>query len=318
LLLLTGDLGGTNARLALARAEGGHFAIDSVRVYPSAESPSLIDVLRRYRRDEPAARDATAMGLGVAGPVHRQACRVTNLPWHIDAAEVAAAFDVPVRLVNDFEAVGFALPGLAEADLATLQPGAREPDAPMALLGAGTGLGEALVLPGLGGTRVVPGEGGHADFAPQTPEDTALLAFLRARHGGHVSWERVLSGAGLAAVHAFHSGARPDADLAEPADVTAGAEAGEPRCVAAVDHFLALYGAEAGNHALRSVARGGVFLAGGIAPRLLERLRAPAGPFLCAFRDKGRFAALMGGLSVQVVVDPWVALRGAAAAAASA
>jgi glucokinase len=318
LLLLTGDIGGTNARLALARAEGDSFAIEAVRVYPSAESGSLIEVLERYRSDEPAAQGVTAMGLGVAGPVHRQTCRVTNLPWHIDAAEVAASFGTPVRLVNDFEAVGFALPGLPESGLVTLQQGEREPDAPMALLGAGTGLGEALVLPGRGGTRVVPGEGGHADFAPQTPDDTALLAFLRARHGGHVSWERVLSGAGLAAVHAFHAGAAPEADTVDPAEITAGALAGDPRCGAAVAHFLALYGAEAGNHALRSVARGGVYLAGGIAPRLLDRLREPEGPFLCAFRDKGRFASLMGGLSVQVVVDPWVALRGAAAAAASA
>lgn len=318
MLLLTGDIGGTNARLALARPEGDSFAIEAVRVYPSAGSASLIEVLARYRSDEPAACGATAMGLGVAGPVHRQTCRVTNLPWHIDAAEVVATYGVPARLVNDFEAVGFALPGMPEAGLVTLQAGAREPEAPMALLGAGTGLGEALVLPGPSGTRVVPGEGGHADLAPQTSADCALLAFLRARHGGHVSWERVLSGAGLAAVHAFHGGAAPDADTADPAEVTAGADAGDPRCVAAVEHFLALYGAEAGNHALRSVARGGVFLAGGIAPRLLERLRDPQGAFLRAFRDKGRFAPLMGSLSVQVVVDPWVALRGAAAAAASA
>lgn len=330
MLLLTGDLGGTNARLALARLSGARIAIEEIRQYPSAEHVSLTSVLDTYRLEVPAAREAVALGLGVAGPVHRQTCRVTNLPWRIDAAELGAAWGVPARLVNDFEAVGFALPTLGETERVVLQAGEIEPDAPMALLGAGTGLGEALVLPGGGreghAVRVVPGEGGHADFAPQSPLEADLLAFLRAQHG-HVSWERVLSGAGLAALYDFLASRHPgqvtpetQAEMAAPgadraAVVTTRAAAGDRTCDAAVDLFLGLYGAEAGNHALRSVARGGVYLAGGIAPRLVERLQATDGPFLRSFRAKGRFEALLSHLPVFVLVDPWVALRGAAAAA---
>ena len=329
MLLLTGDLGGTNARVALARISGTRVAIEEIRIYPSAAHESVASVLETYRADVPASGGALAVGLGVAGPVHRQTCRVTNLPWHVDAAALKAECGVPVRLVNDFEAVGFALPALDPADRVMLQPGEPDPEAPMALLGAGTGLGEALVLPGGpsgGPAQVVPGEGGHADFAPQSALEAELLAFLRARHG-HVSWERVLSGAGLVALFDFLA-ARSPADVApqtraamdapgadRAAVVTTRAGEGDPVCDAAVELFLGLYGAEAGNHALRSVARGGVYLAGGIGPRLLERLREPRGSFLRNFRAKGRFDALLETLPVFVLVDPWIALRGAALAA---
>lgn len=319
MLLLTGDVGGTKTHWGLARVEGGHFDLLAEARYASADFDSLQASLRRFQAEHAQARGAVGLGVGVAGPVQRGRAVVTNLRWApIDAAALEAELGLPCRVVNDFEAIGFALPGLGDAERVTLQAGRPDRDAPMALLGAGTGLGEALVLPlAGGGAHVVPGEGGHADFAPQTAQEAALLAFLRRRHG-HVSWERVLSGAGLAALHTFLStgGERPEAPDPDPAEVTAAALVGDPTARAAVELFLSLYGAEAGNHALRAVARGGVFLAGGIAPRLLEPLRVSDGPFLRAFRDKGRFATLLDEVPVHVIVDPNVALRGAAAAVA--
>jgi glucokinase len=332
-LLLTGDVGGTKTHLALCVFESGRCRIGAQRVYPSAAFSALEDAVARFRAEVPEAVGAQAAGFGVAGPVFRGRCRLTNLPWRaLDARELSTRLLCPVRVINDFEAVGFGVPGLsldpADGEVRVVQGGDRVDDAPMAVLGAGTGLGEALVLPaGEGGAlRVVPGEGGHCDFAPQSALESELLAHLRVRHG-HVSWERVLSGPGLGALLDFFMQRAPDRvtpDLAarraaeDPAAVaTSAAAAGDALCAEAVDLFLALYGAEAGNLGLRHLARGGVYLAGGIGRRIADRVADAEGPFLRGFRDKGRFAALMAALPVYLVLDDLVALRGAATAAAS-
>jgi glucokinase len=331
-LLLTGDVGGTKTHLALCRLEGGRFEMGAQRVYPSAAFSGLEDAVLRFRSEVSEAADVEAAGFGVAGPVFRGRCQLTNLPWRVlDAEDLTTRLGCRVRVLNDFEAVGFGVPGLSldpcDGEVLTVQRGDRIDDAPIAVLGAGTGLGEALVLPASEGAplRVVPGEGGHCDFAPQSALEAELLAHLRVRHG-HVSWERVLSGPGLGALLDFFMQRAPERvspDLAarraaeDPAAVATGlAAAGDALCAEAVDLFLALYGAEAGNLGLRHLARGGVYLAGGIGRRIADRLAADDGPFLRGFRDKGRFAALMATLPVHLVLSDDVALRGAAAAAA--
>jgi len=331
-LLLTGDIGGTKTHLALSRLEAGRLEIGAQRVYPSSAFSGLDEAVERFRGEVAEACDAEAAGFGVAGPVFRGRCRLTNLPWRdLDAAELTSRLGCPVRLVNDFEALGFGIPGLSldpdDGEVYTVQRGERVPDAPIGVLGAGTGLGLALVLPAseAGPLRVVPGEGGHCDFAPQSALEAELLAHLRARHG-HVSWERVLSGPGLGALLDFFMQRAPERvtpDLSsrraaeDPAAVaTRGAAAGDALCAEAVDLFLALYGAEAGNLGLRHLARGGIYLAGGIGRRIADRLAAEDGPFLRGFREKGRFAALMATLPVHLVLAEDIALRGAAFAAA--
>ena len=202
----------------------------------------------------PEVAGVEGVGLALAGPVHRQTCRITNLPWMFDAAVLSERLGAPVRLLNDFEAVGHALPALPSSGRVEVQAGAAEQDAPIALLGAGTGPGEAIVLPGPGGLRVVAGEGGHADLAAQSAVQDALMVTLRARHG-HVSWERILSGAGLATLYellAAASLARVDpattAAMArtDPAAVVTARADSDPLCGEALDAFLAWYGADAG------------------------------------------------------------------------
>lgn len=327
-MLLIGDIGGTKTLLAVARSapRGGH-GLDLVaeRRYASADFPTFAALLSQFRREVAEVESVDAAGFGVAGPVYRQTCRVTNLPWALDARELSAALGAPVRLVNDFEAVGHALPRLGPSGRVQIQAGTPDPDEPIALLGAGTGLGEAVVLPGPGPVRVIPGEGGHADLATQSPRDDILLAMLRSRLG-HVSWERVVSGAGIATLYELLALRSPEQvqpatraamEVEDPAAVVT-ARAGEDLlCAEALDAFLGFYGAEAGNLALRCLARGGVYLAGGIAPRLVDRLRDPEGPFLRAFRAKGRFEALLAGLPVYVVIEARAGLLGAAAAGES-
>ena len=331
MLLLTGDIGGTKTHLALCTHDGLRFRMGAQRVYPSAGFAALAEAVARFVAEVPEAVGVEAAGFGVAGPVLRGRCQLTNLPWRvIDAGELTARLGYPVRVLNDFEAVGFGVPTLsldpADGEVRTVQTGERVADAPIAVLGAGTGLGEALVLPAGedGPLRVVPGEGGHCDFAPQTSLETELLAHLRSLHG-HVSWERVLSGPGLGGLLDFFMARHPDRvtpalaarrSEEDPAAVaTSAADVGDALCIEVVEQFSSLYGAEAGNLGLRHLARGGVYLAGGIGRRIAGRLTAPDGPFLRAFWDKGRFDPLMRSLPVHLVVDDHVALRGAAAAA---
>ncbi len=256
---------------------------------------------------------------GLPGPVRGARIALTNLPWVIDRAALRAALGVSaLRLLNDFEALGHGLALLGPADLVTLQEGRPQPHGPRAVLGAGTGLGQALLVWAEGGWRVLPGEGGHTSFAPQNPQEYRLHAFLAERHG-HVSWERLLSGPGLAAIHAFlcaEAGVAPGgAQTAEdPAAAVADRADRDPLCAGALDLFVRLYGAEAGNLALKCLPRGGLFVAGGIAPKLLPRLRA--GGFLEGFLAKGRMRGLLAELPVHVVIQPQVGLLGAAACAA--
>lgn len=250
-------------------------------------------------------------------------CTATNLPWVVDEASLAAGIPARrVKLLNDLEATGYGILELPPPSLAPLQTGAPR-QGNMVLIAAGTGLGEALLIWDGARHRVVASEGGHADFAPRTDLEMELFRFLR-REFGRVSYERVLSGPGLTNIYRFlrasDGGAEPDwlrarMDAGDPSAVVAEVALAErdPRAVHALDMFVSIYGAEAGNLALKALAVGGVFVGGGIGPKVREKLED--GRFIAAFRDKGRFADLMATIPVHLALEPRAALLGAAAVA---
>ena len=327
--VLAADIGGTHARLLLAEVEEGTVRPLYRAELPSRTHPHLGALLRRFLEEAPTAarRGLEAAALGLPGPVEgrppTQRARITNLPWEVEAAELSRSLDLGrVVLLNDFAAVAEALPALGPADLAALQAGDPDPAAPALVLGAGTGLGVAWRIPCGGGHRVLATEGGHAGFAPSGTEQRRLHAFLELELG-RVSWERVVSGPGLAAIYRFllrERSGEGDPALLEapdpPAAVAAAAAEGRPLAARALQLFLGLYGAVAGDLALAGLPRAGVFLAGGIAPRLLPALRH--GPFLEAFCAKGRMRPVLERMPVRVVLHPWPGLLGAALAAARA
>jgi glucokinase len=242
----------------------------------------------------------------VAGPVLENRAEVTNLHWVIDAVKLAKAFGIAqIALINDFYAIALGVPLLEPAHCLSLHAGERRTREPIAILGAGTGLGEAVVIWSGDQWNVVASEGGHADFAPQDEIQTKLFLSLLARYG-HVSWERVCSGMGLVNIYIFLGGAK-DAD---PARVSALAEAGDPLGLKAFEIFVDIYGAEAGNMALRLLARGGVYLAGGIAAKNTKFFTD--GRFVNAFLRKGRFKEMLREMPIDLITDEKVGLHGAA------
>jgi glucokinase len=313
-LYLAADIGGTNSRVALAERVGGGWHICHRARYPSQRYPSAASILSEFlaAHGGPAP---TAAGIAVAGPVVDGSVRLTNVSWQVNAAALSAALgNLPLALLNDFEAVGLGLDSLAAADVVTLQPGLPRAGAPRLLVGAGTGLGMSVLVPA--GERYValPSEGSHADFAPEGELEIALMRHLFDRHG-HASWERVVSGPGLEATYAFvceHEGAAPKAMAA--ADITATAlEGSDPCAVQALAIFVSAYGRFTGNLALAVLPRGGVYIAGGIAPRILPKLRE--GAFLRGVTAKGRFSGLMAEMPVYVVTNDDVGMFGSLAAA---
>ena len=326
-MILAGDIGGTNAQLALFAQGAGAPRISNR--YRSRDFPDLESVLARFLDEARAVLGAAprieATCLGIAGPVAGKRVRMTNLPWTVDADALRARFAVGrVQLLNDFAAAGWGLEHLQPADRATLQPGAPVARAPRVVLGAGTGLGIAYIVSSAGGTQVVPGEGGHGAFAPVDEEQAALWRHLR-RRSARVTVEDVLSGPGLARIYEFVRSGHGPAETAgwqsaplrpgdEAADVVRLAlEESEPEACAALDLFIRCYGATAGDHALNVMARGGVYIAGGIAPRIMPRLRA--GGFAAAFNDKGGYSEHARSIPVSVVLNPHLGLIGAAAVA---
>jgi glucokinase len=316
--VLAVDVGGTKTLAALYEGEPGTFVEVASRRYESHEYSGIVPILADFLERKTVA----AAAIGVAGPVIDDACKTTNLPWHLDARGIESELAIPrVRLINDFEAVALGVTELPSSELAVLQERPVDRSAPAAVIGAGTGLGEAIILPSEEGLpRVLPTEGGHADFAPRDDVEIELLRFLRARYG-HVSYERVLSGPGLEALYDFvvESGLAATAGatraLLEAADDRAAVigecalSCADDACVRAVSLFVSVYGAEAGNLALKTLPGAGVFVAGGIAPKLLPIIRE--GEFLRSFRDKGRMIPVLDPVPVSVVLDPNVGLVGA-------
>ncbi len=303
-MILCADIGGTKTLLGLA--EDGRLVAN--RRYANADFPDFSSQLASFFSDTQtdAARLAGAC-LALAGPIADDgtSARLTNLPWTIDAAELARRFGLPPpRLVNDFAAAAVGAVTAPDNQLDLLQAGEPLTEAPRLVVGAGTGLGMAVVLPRDGGWQCIAGEGGHVAFAPANEPQAALWRHLAQRHG-RVTWERVVSGPGLAAIHEFLDGV-----VLSPEQVVERAR-DDPAGIAArsLDIFLDAYGAFAGDMALACLARGGVFLAGGIAARLTDML--PGSGFLAAFNAKAEHAAIAARMPVRVATDPLLGLRGA-------
>lgn len=321
-MLLAGDIGGTNTRLGLYQDTGGTLTLVHSGTYTSRSFSTLEDIVLRFlatgRYDKPSVACFAVAGAVVGGQV-----RATNLPWRMSEHDLQQRLGVPrVMLMNDLEAAAHGV--IATTDTSTLLPlqeGHVDGEhGALALVAAGTGLGVALI--GWDGTRyqVAPSEGGHASFAPQNEVEDALLVFLRAEFG-HVSFERVVSGPGLANIYRF---LRQYRAAPEPQWLTDRIAGGDPSpvistvalahedavCDEALSMFASIYGAAAGSVALTALAVGGVYIGGGIAPKILPRLRD--GVFLEGFAHKGRFSEAMRRVPVQVVLAPNVALLGAA------
>ncbi len=300
--IIAGDIGGTKTLLELVEVTRSEQVIVAERRFASGSYATFDDLLREFLGAAGPPIDAACFA--VAGPVLENRAEVTNLQWRIESAALQHDFAIPhVALINDFYAVALGVPFLADDDLITLHAGTRHPTAPIAILGAGTGLGEAMLI--WTGTQweVVPSEGGHADFAPQDELQTRLLLWLMERHG-HVSWERVASGMGLVNIHTFLGGSDVTA-----ADIARLASAGDPRALRAFAIFVDVYGAEAGNMALRVLSRGGVYLAGGIAAKNVDSFTD--GRFMTAFLRKGRFRDVMAAMPVKLITNEKVGLLGA-------
>jgi glucokinase len=323
-MFLAGDVGGTKTALALFEEREGRPLLVREATLPSQDFVHFIDIVKEFLATAPGGAITTAW-FGVAGPVVDGCSVATNLPWRLDEKELAAALGARrVRLLNDLEAMGHGVLALPTSALLTLQAG-RPRDGHMVLIAAGTGLGEALLIRGPAGYSVIASEGGHTDFGPRTDVETAILTRLR-RAFGRVSYERLLSGPGLLNIYRClrEASGEPEppwlaARLAtedpSAAVSTVALERADPVCVQALDVFAAVYGAEAGNLALKALALGGVFLGGGIAPKIRPKLED--GTFIAAFTDKGRLTPLMEGIPVHLVLEPRAGLLGAARLAAS-
>lgn len=321
-MILAGDIGGTKTRIALFDDLTSYQPVAEER-FPSGGFPSLDAVVQRFRQTH--AQPVAAACFGVAGPVENGRCEATNLPWIVDAARLAALLGLSrVGLVNDLEANAYGIATLGADDFLTLAPGDDTPVGNAALIAAGTGLGEAGLYWDGGQFRPFACEGGHSTFSPRTDLELRLLQWLRTSFA-HVSWERVLSGPGLVNVYRF---LREDSCAEEPAWLTDQMRQGDPAaaisqaalagtnptCVHALDLFVALYGAEAGNLALKLMATGGVYIGGGIAPKIVTKLGD--GAFVRAFVAKGRMEPLLKTMPVRVILNDRTALRGAARHAA--
>lgn len=298
--LIAGDIGGTKTLLRLVD-ESGACLLEGR--YDSGAYETFDDLLREFipRVDGPV--DAACFA--IAGLVRDRRGSVTNIGWELGEEALARDFALGrVSLINDFSAIALGVPLLREHDVLSLQRGKRDPEAPIGILGAGTGLGQAIVTRYGGTYQVIATEGGHGDFAPQDEEQARLFLHLH-RIYGHVSWERVVSGMGLVNIFTFLGG-----EELTPAEIAELAERGDSRAGHAFDVFVDTYGAEAGNMALSVLARGGVYLAGGIAAKNVERFTD--GRFVEAFVRKGRFRELMETIPVDLIVNEEVGVIGAA------
>lgn len=323
--VLAGDIGGTNARFGIVDVVGGVPRVVAASTFPSRSAPGLAELVRRFLSE--CGLTAERACFAVACPVEEGECRPANLPWTLSAAALARDIGIArTMLINDFEAIGYGLPCLGAGGVVTLQDGERVERAPIALLGPGTGLGVAFVTWEDADYRVHASEAGHTSFAPTTPMEGALREALAQRFG-HVSHERVLSGRGLLTIYDFLAarGVAPDRPEVRDAMATGDPAAvitrraldgSDALCVRTVAFFAEVLGSFAGDVALTIRARGGVYLGGGIAPRLLEPLGAPR--VREAFTTKGRLSPLVAKIPLHVITEPRVAVLGAALAAARA
>lgn len=319
--ILAGDVGGTKTVLSLFNESKHGFEELREETFSNKDRESIDEILKEFLEQE--STPPQAICLGVAGTVNDGKSKVTNLPWELDEAALARSTGVPrVKLLNDLEASAYGMLDLGEEELCILNRGA-EPAGKgnIAVIAAGTGLGEAILYWDGEQHQVVASAGGHADFAPRTDEEIGLLKYLRKKYGGHVSYERVLSSPGVFDIYCFLRDTRfaEETDwmaarlkTGDPSAVVtkAGLEEGESLSIRSLAMFASLYGAEAGNLALRCLAVGGVYLGGGIAPKILQILND--GHFLEGFTNKGRFSDVVESMPVSVALNPRTPLLGAA------
>lgn len=322
-MILAGDIGGTNSRLAFFDVSNGHYSLVSASVFPSGEYSGLDKIVAEFI-DTSSLRPSQAC-FGVAGPVQNGRVETTNLPWVVESRRLEDELHIKkALLINDLEASAWGVPTLSAQELVTLKPGASIAVGNQAIIAAGTGLGEAGMYWDGKQHNVFAGEGGHTDFAPRDEIQVEMYRYLKA-HFGRVSYERIVCGPGL--VNIFHflrdtgHGTVPswlEAEMldSDPAAAISRAAMGGkcPMSEQALDIFVAVYGAEAGNFALKLKATGGLFIAGGIAPKILPKLTTPL--FIDAFLDKGRMRSLMESIPIQVIINDKIALLGAARCAA--
>lgn len=323
MIILAGDIGGTKTNCALFTLEGGPHAPLVEATFPSGQHASLEAIVRAFLAANPMP--VAAACFGVAGPVVEGRVEVTNLPWVIETRDLAAELGLEtVFLINDLKAVAQAVPYLDADDVATINQGDAVDGAAIGVIAPGTGLGEAFLTWDRGRYRAHPSEGGHSSFAPTTNTEADLLKYMLEEHH-HVSYERVCSGLGIPNIYNYFRDrvfkqetpavAQALARASDPTPVIVNGALNPtnpcPVCTATLDTFLGIFGSEAGNLALKVLATGGIYLGGGIPPRLLPQLRG--GRFLSAMQNKGRFRDLMERIPVHVILNPKTALYGAAA-----
>jgi glucokinase len=318
-MILAGDVGGTKVHLALYDFIDGNLKHLRDKVYPAKEYAGLEEIVAEFI----VAEKITAACFGVPGPVRDGRLRLTNLPWTLDSRELGTSLKIDyVFLINDLQANGYGIAELGPDQLYTLSEGDARQIGNRALISAGTGLGEALMVWDGRDYVPYPSEGGHADYAPRNEDEIDLLRFLRQKYNGRISFERVVSGQGITNCYEFLREVR---GLEEPAWLAERMTQEDPNavitdcalkakseiCEKALDMFVSAYGAEAGNLALKVLSVGGFYVGGGIAPRILEKLKD--GTFIKAFTDKGRLSQLLVNMPVRVILESRTALIGAAA-----
>ncbi len=336
--VLAGDIGGTKTilRLADAASDGSLTTLYEQR-YPSSDYETLAPMVKQFIQEAAQSRQADLRSacFALAGPVVEQTAQLTNLPWTLSAVKLQSDLGIPtVKLINDFSAIGYGVLNLPDTDLRILQAGEPQTQAPVAVLGAGTGLGETYLTWDGQQYQVHASEGGHSDFPARSDLEAELLSYLRRKIGGRVSVERVVSGQGIVSIFQFlqqtqsfeatplvksvnewESGANPTLDPG--AAISEAASTGtDPIALKTMEMFVSAYGAEAGNLGLKLLPYGGLYVAGGIAAKILPLLEQ--GEFMKAFLDKGRLSSVLTSVPVQVVLNPQVGLIGATAYAARA
>ena len=323
-MILAGDIGGTNTRLAFYELKNERLKQIAIDVYPSDEHDSLKEIVSLFMKQHSSQIDAACFG--IAGPIKDGKATLSNLSWDVDSQVLADELKLDqVQLINDLEANAYGIAGLEPDDFVTLHEGTHDPIGNAALISAGTGLGEAGLFWDGRCFKPFASEGGHADFAPRNEIEMDMLTHMMKSHD-HVSYERFLSGPGLANIYDFlvETGREEEPgwlreELAEndrSATISkTGLEERADVCVKALDMFVSIYASEAANLALKLLATGGVFIGGGIAPKIIEKLKEPA--FLDSFFAKGRMAPILHDIPVKVIMADQTALLGAGRVAAS-
>jgi glucokinase len=322
-MILAGDVGGTKVHLALYNFESGQLSSVRDQKFHAGQYPSLDSVVDAFLTDPEEKKKIIAACFGCPGPVRDGRLKLTNLPWMLDVRLLQPSLGIEhIFLINDLEANGYGIPELAPESIFTLHEGDAAAEGHQGLIAAGTGLGEALLIWDGKTHRPIPSEGGHCDFAARNTREIGLLNYLRDTLHGRVSFERVVSGLGIKNIYAY---LRDVEKLGEPAWLKQRLETEDPNavigkcaedgsssiCFETMKIFAAAYGAETGNIALKVLATGGMWLGGGIAPKILKTLQN--GAFMAAFLDKGRLSPLLQSIPVRVILDDTCALLGAAA-----